>query len=94
MADECCGETERRCEPPPLRLPQSAASYERLGASCCAHGVPVFDGMDARYRHILWTIIAINGTMFLTEMVAGTFRARRRCRLMRSIFLRIRRRMG
>jgi Co/Zn/Cd efflux system component len=29
------------------------------------------DGMDARYRHILWTIIAINGTMFLTEMVAG-----------------------
>ena len=27
--------------------------------------------MDSRYRHILWTIIAINGAMFLTEIIAG-----------------------
>jgi Co/Zn/Cd efflux system component len=71
MADECCGEEEGHCEPPPLRLPESAVSCERQGASCCAEGVPVFDGMDSRYRHILWTIIAINGAMFLAEMIAG-----------------------
>jgi Co/Zn/Cd efflux system component len=33
--------------------------------------VPVFDGLDPRYKRILWTVIAINGAMFLTEMVAG-----------------------
>jgi Co/Zn/Cd efflux system component len=71
MADECCGEEVGHYEPPPRRLPESAASCERLDASCCAEGVPVFDGMDSRYRHILWTIIAINGAMFLTEMIAG-----------------------
>jgi Co/Zn/Cd efflux system component len=27
--------------------------------------------MDPRYRRILWTVIAINGAMFLTEMIAG-----------------------
>ena len=30
-----------------------------------------FDGMDPRYRRILWLVIAINGAMFITEMVAG-----------------------
>jgi Co/Zn/Cd efflux system component len=63
------------CEPPPVRMPESAASCERLSASCCAEGVPVFDGMDPRYRHILWAIIAINGAMFLTEMIAGRSQA-------------------
>jgi Co/Zn/Cd efflux system component len=33
--------------------------------------VPVFDGMNPRYKRILWTVIGINGTMFLTEMIAG-----------------------
>jgi Co/Zn/Cd efflux system component len=33
--------------------------------------VPVFDGMDPRYKRILWTVIALNGVMFLTEMAAG-----------------------
>jgi len=33
--------------------------------------VPVFDGMNRRYRRILWTVIGINGAMFLTEMIAG-----------------------
>jgi Co/Zn/Cd efflux system component len=27
--------------------------------------------LDPRYRRILWTVIAINGAMFLTEMIAG-----------------------
>jgi Co/Zn/Cd efflux system component len=27
--------------------------------------------MDPRYKRVLWTVIGINGAMFLTEMVAG-----------------------
>src|SRR4051812_594033 len=27
--------------------------------------------MDQRYRRVLWTVIAINGAMFLTETIAG-----------------------
>ncbi len=45
--------------------------HEHAEASCCSGGVPVFDGMDPRYKRILWTVIGINGAMFLTEMVAG-----------------------
>ena len=37
----------------------------------CCHGNPQFDGMDPRYRRILWTVIAINGLMFFVEMTAG-----------------------
>lgn len=37
----------------------------------CKGGVPVFDGMDARYKRVLWTVIALNGAMFLVEMAAG-----------------------
>jgi Co/Zn/Cd efflux system component len=33
--------------------------------------VPVFDGMDSRYKRVLWTVIGINGAMFLVEMIAG-----------------------
>ncbi|MEO9787142.1 MAG: cation transporter, partial [Aurantimonas coralicida] len=41
-------------------------------AACgCSGGVPVFDGVDPRYKRILWTVIAINGAMFLVEMGAG-----------------------
>ena len=34
-------------------------------------GVPVFDGIALRYKRVLWTVIGIDGVMFLTEMVAG-----------------------
>ena len=41
-------------------------------AACGCHGgVPRFDGLDPRYKRVLWTVIGINGAMFLTEMVAG-----------------------
>jgi len=33
--------------------------------------VPVFDGVDPRYKRVLWIVIGINGAMFLTEMIAG-----------------------
>lgn len=39
--------------------------------ACGCHGNPRFDGVDARYRRVLWLVIAINATMFAVEMVAG-----------------------
>ena len=27
--------------------------------------------MDARYKRVLWTVIAINAVMFIVEMAAG-----------------------
>jgi Co/Zn/Cd efflux system component len=43
-------------------------------AACCGttnQGSAGFDGTDPRYRRILWTVIAINAAMFVTETVAG-----------------------
>ncbi|TNE56972.1 MAG: cation transporter [Alphaproteobacteria bacterium] len=31
----------------------------------------VFDGMSGGYRRVLWTVIAINASMFLVELTAG-----------------------
>ena len=39
--------------------------------SCGCGGNPRFDGIDPRYKRVLWTVIAINGIMFLVEMAAG-----------------------
>ena len=76
MADDCSSSGDNRCAPPPLKLPEPAAKAAPA-ASCgddacgCHGGVPTFDGMDPRYKRVLWAVIAINGAMFLTEMVAG-----------------------
>jgi Co/Zn/Cd efflux system component len=51
--------------------PASSAGCNSVGASCCSGGVPVFDGLEPRYKRVLWTVIAINGAMFVTEIVAG-----------------------
>lgn len=32
-----------------------------------------FDGLSPSYKRVLWAVIAINGTMFVAEMVAGLF---------------------
>jgi Co/Zn/Cd efflux system component len=45
--------------------------HGHVDAACCEAGVPVFDGLDPRYRRVLWIVIAINASMFLTEMAAG-----------------------
>jgi Co/Zn/Cd efflux system component len=79
MADPCCEhEQSHCCEPPALLLPLRKRqepvpghSTHTPSASCCSGGVPVFDGMNPRYKRILWTVIGINGLMFLTEMIAG-----------------------
>ncbi|MEN3350820.1 MAG: hypothetical protein V7632_4455 [Bradyrhizobium sp.] len=76
MSDDCCKQTASACcAPPPLTLPKKAGApaMERQHAidACCWGGVPVFDGLDPRYKRVLWTVIGINGAMFLTEMIAG-----------------------
>src|SRR5271167_2130441 len=80
MANDCCS-SGGDCAPPPLKFPKPAAAKpasapataaECGGTACGCHGgVPVFDGMDLRYKRVLWTVIALNGVMFLTEMAAG-----------------------
>jgi Co/Zn/Cd efflux system component len=42
-----------------------------MSDSCCGCSQPAFDGMDARYRRVLWVVIGINAAMFCIEMVAG-----------------------
>ncbi|WFU36202.1 cation transporter [Bradyrhizobium brasilense] len=76
MNDCCEQKTTECCAPPPLTLPVKArvraGDRDRAADSCgCSGGVPVFDGLDPRYRRVLWTVIGINGAMFLTEMIAG-----------------------
>lgn len=40
-------------------------------ATCSCSGNPNFDGIDPRYKAILWLVIGINGGMFIVEMIAG-----------------------
>ncbi|NNM72082.1 cation transporter [Enterovirga aerilata] len=69
MADDCCGSTASCCTPPALQLPEAA---ERAADACgCSGGVPIFDGVDPRYKRVLWTVIGVNAAMFVTEMAAG-----------------------
>jgi len=46
-------------------------TQEATGSACGCSGNPVFDGMDQRYKVILWTVIGLNGGMFLIELLAG-----------------------
>lgn len=39
--------------------------------SCGCTGSVKFDGLDARYRRILWIVIALNAAMFAVEMGGG-----------------------
>lgn len=76
MADPCCTHAASACRgAEPLVFPSATREVTSVRAapraSCCEGGVPVFDGIDARYRRILWTVIAVNGAMFLVEMAAG-----------------------
>jgi Co/Zn/Cd efflux system component len=78
MADDCCTSGDACCAPPPLTFPEAQALRAETATSCdadaacgCHGGVPRFDGLDPRYKLVLWTVIAINGVMFLTEIVGG-----------------------
>ncbi len=78
MADDCCNLGDGSFAPPPLQFPKPKAAKAAATTSCeadvacgCHGGVPRFDGLDPRYKGVLWTVIGINGAMFLMEMVAG-----------------------
>jgi Co/Zn/Cd efflux system component len=78
MADDCCSLGGSCSGPPPLKLPETPAAQSAPVASCstvdvcgCSGGVPVFDGVDPRYMRVLWTVIGLNATMFVVEMVTG-----------------------
>ena len=78
MSENCCKSETACCAPPPLVVPTKTVTPTvevttcgTVEDSCCPKGVPVFDGVDPRYKRVLWTVIAINGAMFVTEMAAG-----------------------
>lgn len=76
MANSCCGTDHARHAHGPMYVSASEPPRPDArgidGEACgCSGGVPVFDGVDPRYKRILWLVIAINAAMFLTETVAG-----------------------
>ena len=77
MANTCRNTASACCEPPVLVPPGPSARVTPACAGgvaedgCCPRGVPVFDGVDPRYKRVLWTVIAVNGAMFLAETAAG-----------------------
>ncbi|WP_048425567.1 cation transporter [Methylobacterium indicum] len=76
MADHCCGtdhvhHTHEAAHTGAAEPGRTDACGATEGACGCSGGVPVFDGLDPRYKRILWTVIGINAAMFLTETVAG-----------------------
>ncbi|WP_019906216.1 cation transporter [Methylobacterium sp. 77] len=84
MAESCCGTSQIHAEthahahehsPGDAHRHAAAAQAPKVSAheeSCgCSGGVPVFDGVDPRYKRVLWFVIALNGAMFVTEMAAG-----------------------
>ena len=46
-------------------------SCSTKGTTCGCSGNPVFDGVDPRYKLVLWVVIIINAVMFFVEMTAG-----------------------
>src|ERR1700722_18892970 len=64
MSDHCCGSNGQRNQ---QIGPATASGTD----SCCSGGVPIFDGVEPRYKRVLWTVISINGLMFFAEMFAG-----------------------
>jgi Co/Zn/Cd efflux system component len=49
----------------------NSSTAKPTGTACGCHGNPQFEGLDGRYKRILWIVIAINAAMFLLEMTAG-----------------------
>lgn len=54
------------------RESQAAAPSVAAGGCCgCSSGTVTFDGMDRRYRQVLWVVILLNAAMFFVEMAGG-----------------------
>ncbi|MAL79122.1 MAG: cation transporter [Sneathiella sp.] len=75
MSKDCCPNQPDTRTAQPEPSPSTCDSNRdglNISISCCSDKLPVFDGMSRRYKRILWSVIAINGLMFLTEMIMGT----------------------
>ncbi|MBO1909018.1 cation transporter [Microvirga sp. 3-52] len=65
----CCSSHEHQTHE---HATHPAKAHGPAETACGCHGgVPVFDGLDPRYKRVLWTVIAINAALFVTEIVAG-----------------------
>ncbi|GAB5389783.1 MAG: cation transporter [Alphaproteobacteria bacterium] len=51
--------------------PSSCGTAKKSASACGCSGNPVFDGVDPRYKMVLWIVIGLNGLMFVVEMMAG-----------------------
>ena len=71
LGDGCCAPLALRLPDPQAVQPVAATSCDADAVCGCHGGVPRFDGLDPRYKRVLWTVIGINGAMFFTEMIAG-----------------------
>ncbi|MGJ8544468.1 MAG: cation transporter [Sulfitobacter sp.] len=47
------------------------ANAQTQDSVCGCSGNPRFDGVDPRYKRVLWTVIFINAAMFVVEISAG-----------------------
>lgn len=48
-----------------------ASCSSKQSGGCGCTGNPVFDGVDDRYKLMLWLVIGINAVMFVVEIIAG-----------------------
>ena len=67
----CCGGKESCDGGPHVNDAAPACDVTADGACGCEATVIDFDGTDAAYIRRLWLVIAINGGMFLVEMLGG-----------------------
>lgn len=54
-----------------MKAKETPMSDSCQSSACGCRGNPRFDGVDPRYKRMLWTVIAINAAMFFVEMGAG-----------------------
>jgi Co/Zn/Cd efflux system component len=70
--DACCSGPKAHGHDHAQHAAAPAVGHGPADEACGCHGgVPVFDGVDPRYKRVLWTVILINAAMFVTEIVAG-----------------------
>jgi len=54
-----------------MKMKETSMSDSCQSSACGCQGNPRFDGVDPRYKRMLWIVIAINAAMFFVEMGAG-----------------------
>ncbi len=71
-SESCCGGQSNGSDDQHTRHAHKEADpCHSSGSACGCSGNPVFDGVDKRYKAVLWAVIALNAGMFFVEMIAG-----------------------